>query len=24
VGVLVGGWDAWRDAGHPVEPKVAA
>ena len=24
VGVLVGGWDAWREAGYPVEPKVAA
>ena len=23
VGVLVGGWGAWRDAGYPVEPKAA-
>jgi rhodanese-related sulfurtransferase len=23
VGVLVGGWDAWRDAGYPVESKAA-
>ena len=23
VGVLVGGWDAWREAGYPVEPKAA-
>jgi hypothetical protein len=22
VGVLVGGWAAWLDAGYPVEPKV--
>jgi len=21
VGVLVGGWSAWQDAGYPVEPK---
>ena len=21
VGVLVGGWPAWQDAGYPVEPK---
>ena len=21
VGVLVGGWDAWRAGGYPVEPK---
>jgi rhodanese-related sulfurtransferase len=21
VGVLVGGWSAWQDAGHPVEAK---
>ena len=20
-GVLVGGWDAWKEAGYPVEPK---
>jgi rhodanese-related sulfurtransferase len=23
VGVLVGGWNAWREAGYPVEPKAA-
>jgi rhodanese-related sulfurtransferase len=23
VGVLVGGWSAWQDAGYPVEPKPA-
>jgi rhodanese-related sulfurtransferase len=23
VGVLVGGWSAWQDAGYPVEPKAA-
>jgi 3-mercaptopyruvate sulfurtransferase SseA len=23
VGVLVGGWDAWREGGYPVEPKSA-
>jgi rhodanese-related sulfurtransferase len=23
VGVLVGGWDAWREAGYPTEPKDA-
>lgn len=23
VGVLVGGWGAWKDAGYPVEPKAA-
>ena len=23
VGVLVGGWPAWQDAGYPVEPKPA-
>ena len=23
VGVLVGGWDAWRGGGYPVEPKAA-
>ncbi len=23
VGVLVGGWGAWQDAGYPVEPKAA-
>lgn len=23
VGVLVGGWAAWQDAGYPVEPKVS-
>jgi len=23
VGVLVGGWNAWREAGYPVEPKPA-
>jgi rhodanese-related sulfurtransferase len=23
VGVLVGGWTAWQDAGYPVEPKPA-
>jgi rhodanese-related sulfurtransferase len=23
VGVLVGGWPAWRDAGYPVEQKPA-
>jgi rhodanese-related sulfurtransferase len=23
VGVLVGGWDAWRAGGYPVEPKPA-
>jgi rhodanese-related sulfurtransferase len=23
VGVLVGGWDAWKAAGYPVEPKAA-
>ena len=23
VGVLVGGWGAWRDGGYPVEPKPA-
>lgn len=22
VGVLVGGWDAWKAAGYPVEPKA--
>jgi rhodanese-related sulfurtransferase len=22
VGVLVGGWPAWQDAGYPVEPKA--
>ncbi|HMN98000.1 MAG TPA: rhodanese-like domain-containing protein [Miltoncostaeaceae bacterium] len=22
VGVLVGGWSAWQDAGYPVEPKA--
>lgn len=22
VGVLVGGWAAWQDAGYPVEPKA--
>ena len=22
VGVLVGGWTAWQDAGYPVEPKA--
>ncbi len=24
VGVLVGGWDAWREGGYPVEPKLSA
>jgi rhodanese-related sulfurtransferase len=24
VGVLVGGWDAWQQAGYPVEPKPAS
>lgn len=23
VGVLVGGWQAWLDGNHPVEPKAA-
>ncbi len=23
VGVLVGGWSAWQDAGYPVEPKAS-
>ena len=23
VGVLVGGWSAWREGGYPVEPKAA-
>jgi rhodanese-related sulfurtransferase len=23
VGVLVGGWSAWEEAGYPVEPKPA-
>ena len=23
VGVLVGGWNAWREGGYPVEPKPA-
>ena len=23
VGVLVGGWGAWREGGYPVEPKPA-
>jgi rhodanese-related sulfurtransferase len=23
VGVLVGGWQAWLDGNHPIEPKAA-